>query len=79
MRLGCYNDACYCHVLSYLQRHEHAPNHKHLVDLNRLVRFLHRLVSLNKHLLVFRQLVPPLAIVAVGDSAYSAGEYEALV
>ena len=65
--------------ISYLQRHEHAPQHKHLVGLSRLVRYLHRLVSLNKHVLVFRHLDPPLSLVAAGDSAYAAGEFEALV
>ena len=55
------------------------PNQKHLVDLNRLVRYLHKLVATSRHRLVFGRFEPPVIIVAVGDSASSAGEFEALV
>ena len=44
------------------------------------VKYLSRLrkLSLREHMLVFRQLDPPFSLVAVGDSAYAAGGFEAL-
>lgn len=48
------------------------------MDANRLVRYLQKLVSKNEHILILHKLTGPLVIYAVGDSAFSANEYEGL-
>ena len=62
--------------IALLQRQVSKPKICHCRDASRLVRYLHRFVKNNEHVLGFRKLKAPLVLYAVGDSAYSAGEYE---
>ena len=64
-----------CVYVSYLQRHSKGPTYKHVKDLNRLVRWLKR----NPQEIWYRRLTPPTRLVAVTDSAFSAGDTEGLV
>jgi hypothetical protein len=66
--------AC-CVYVSYLQRHSKNPTNKHLRDLNRLVRWLKR----TPQGIRYKRLEPPLRLVVVSDSSFSAGDYEGLV
>ena len=64
--------------IAFLQRQTATPKICHCRDANRLVRYLHKLVKDNEHVLVFHKLKAPLVLYAVGDSAYTAGEFEGL-
>ena len=64
--------------IAFLQRQVAAPKIGHCRDANRLVRYLHKLVKDDQHALVYHKLSGPLVIYAVGDSAFSAGEFEGL-
>ena len=64
--------------IAYLQRQVAAPKISNCRDANRLVRYLHKLVKNDQHALVYHKLSGPLVIYAVGDSAFSAGEFEGL-
>ena len=61
--------------VSYLQRHLKAPTVKHLKDLNRLVQW----IVTHPQSLWYRPLTPPLRLVAVSDSSFSAGDTQGLV
>ena len=61
--------------VSFLQRHLTKPTVKHLKDLNRLVQW----VTTHPQSLWFRPLRPPLRLVAVSDSSFSAGDTQGLV
>ena len=61
--------------VSYLQRHLKEPTIQHLRDLNRLVQW----VKTHPQSLCFKALVPPLRLVAVSDSSFSAGDTQGLV
>ena len=60
--------------ISFLQRQSHGPLFRHLKQLNRLVRYM----QLNPFVLHFRQLLPPLKMVVISDSAFKAGETDCL-
>ena len=64
--------------IAYLQRQVAAPKISHCRDANRLVRYLHKLVKDDQHALMYHKLNGPLVLYAVGDSAFSAGEFEGL-
>ena len=64
--------------IAYPQRQVVAPKMSHCRDANRLVRYLRKLVKDDHHALVYHKLSGPLVIYAVGDSAFSAFEFEGL-
>ena len=64
-----------CVYVSYLQRHSKAPACKHVRDLNRLVKWLKKTPQGVR----YRRLEPPLRLVVVSDSSFSAGDTEGLV
>ena len=64
--------------IAYLQRQVAAPKLRHCRDASRLVRLPHKLFKDDQYALVYHKLSGPLVIYAVGDSAFSAGEFEGL-
>ena len=59
-------------------KHMCEPHVEHVIALNRLLRFIRKLVQDGKHLIIYRKLASPVKLVVVADSAFMAKDYEGL-